>query len=657
LRNSIFSRVFTLAVLTSVSVAGLSVASQAGDIASTSYDWSGGYVGATVGAAEHRARYLDIDQDWYNGSAQHRSRGFALGAGAGYNWQNGPVVLGVEGDFSFLSNKNKELFSGDVYQRDKAQWLATLRGRTGLAIDSTLLYLTGGLAIADFERSWEEFEDVDDSWPNMGKTKLGGVIGVGMERALGGGWSFKTESLIAKFGVNSDQNVNGYRMLMDDTVFVTRLGLNYNFGGAGEVVSSEGTPHDFSGAYGGLSIGGHQATTSLTDIDYFEYGHTADLLSYGVVGGAQLGYNMQSDAQVTGLELDVAFATGKASENAEDTNPSRTPFANHKGSTGFNAALKFKNGVAAGNLLTYIVAGAAIGEYNAAYNDFDDGGFNVDATRLGLIVGTGMEYAYSGNLTTKIEATYTMYGSKTVAGTGDADEERARGSANDFAIRAGLNYYLGDRPDTQSAGVIVPTTNWSGGYVGVQLGVNHHVGKIHDRVFDNFGGDYALPTFGGVGGAVVGADMQMGSYVFGALADFNLLTNSKKDVNSDGDVFKSDVDWIATVRGRGGLATGNSLLYLTGGLAIADANLLHDDDDVEPFNISSTRFGAVGGIGVEHKISENLSLSTELLYTRFLTEKASNGETCNVNFGGTEPCEMDGFDDNISAKMSLNYRF
>jgi opacity protein-like surface antigen len=651
-----------MAILASVSVACLSFGAQAGDISATSYDWSGGYLGLTGGLTEHRARNLDIDFEWYGGSARHRSRGFALGVGSGYNWQDGPVVWGVEGDFSFLTNKRSERYSTRYEQRDKAEWLATLRGRTGIAVDSTLLYLTGGLAVADFERSWTQTTDPDESWLNLGKTKLGGVVGLGMERALGGGWSFKSESLIAKFGTNTSTNGDGARMLVDDTVFITRLGLNYNFGGGGQAVSSYGTPHDFSGGYGGVSVGGHQATTSFTDVSYFDYGHTADLLSYGVIGGLQLGYNMQSDAQVTGVELDVAYGTGQGNEQRIAVRPPRVPFATFKGDTNFSAALKFKNGVAAGNLLTYIVAGLAIGD-NDARHDYDVFStaisHKMDATRLGLIVGTGLEYAYSGNLTTKLEATYTMYGDKSTTAIDSRDRAfRMRANTNDFAVRAGLNYYFGERADVSTAGALAPTTDWNGGYAGVQLGVNQHIGTSYDRTYLWHGGDYVIPTFGAVGGAVVGADMQMGSYVFGALADFNLLTNSKREVGFDDTISKSDINWMATLRGRGGLATGNSLIYLTGGLAIADANFKADYtlNGSGIFNMNQTRYGAVGGIGVEHKISENISLTTELLYTRFLGDKAQSGDTCGSG-PRIEACEMEGFDDNIAAKMSLNYRF
>ncbi len=53
----------------------------------------------------------------------------------GYNWQHGNIVFGVEGDASFDGGLDN--------------YLASLRGRVGVARDDLFLYITGGLAIRD----------------------------------------------------------------------------------------------------------------------------------------------------------------------------------------------------------------------------------------------------------------------------------------------------------------------------------------------------------------------------------------------------------------------------------------------------------------------------------------------------------------------------
>ena len=53
----------------------------------------------------------------------------------GYNWQRGSIVFGIEGDASFNGGLDN--------------YLASLRGRVGIARDDAFFYITGGLAIRD----------------------------------------------------------------------------------------------------------------------------------------------------------------------------------------------------------------------------------------------------------------------------------------------------------------------------------------------------------------------------------------------------------------------------------------------------------------------------------------------------------------------------
>lgn len=61
--------------------------------------------------------------------------GVIAGFHLGYNWQRGNIVFGVEGDASFDGALDN--------------YLASLRGRIGLARDDAFFYITGGLAIRD----------------------------------------------------------------------------------------------------------------------------------------------------------------------------------------------------------------------------------------------------------------------------------------------------------------------------------------------------------------------------------------------------------------------------------------------------------------------------------------------------------------------------
>lgn len=92
------------------------------------YDWSGFYLGAQGGYNWNQATYLGTKQNLDSGSA---------GIHAGYNFQSGSIVYGIENDFNYNFDKGK---NADF------EWDASGRGRVGYAIDRTLLFATVGVA-------------------------------------------------------------------------------------------------------------------------------------------------------------------------------------------------------------------------------------------------------------------------------------------------------------------------------------------------------------------------------------------------------------------------------------------------------------------------------------------------------------------------------
>ncbi|MFT4183129.1 MAG: porin family protein [Rhizobium sp.] len=96
----------------------------------SAYDWSGFYIGAQGGYNFNQATVLGSNQDIDSGSA---------GIHAGYNFQSGNIVYGIENDFNynFEDNKNANL-----------EWDASGRARVGYALDRTLLFATAGVAAA-----------------------------------------------------------------------------------------------------------------------------------------------------------------------------------------------------------------------------------------------------------------------------------------------------------------------------------------------------------------------------------------------------------------------------------------------------------------------------------------------------------------------------
>jgi outer membrane immunogenic protein len=187
----------------------------------------------------------------------------------------------------------------------------------------------------------------------------------------------------------------------------------------------------------------------------------------------------------------------------------------------------------------------------------------------------------------------------------------------------------------------VPGGVWSGFYVGGNGGYGWS-GKNSDILTDAYH-DYnptegydsaALSTQGGFGGGQIGYNIQKDRLVFGIEADFQgsdvkgSKSSAALDNYQDQDVLtgatvSSTLDWFGTVRARLGYATGNSLVYVTGGLAyggvkdtlVGETISVHAvDSAVLADSRSATLTGYTVGGGIETMLTPAWSVKAEYLY-------------------------------------------
>ena len=124
------------------------------------------------------------------------------------------------------------------------RWFGTARVRGGLVVDNLLLYLTGGLAYAKFDRTLTVNEDAPATSTSFStdRTRWGWTVGAGAEWQWANNWSLKGEFLYMRFEFNNDtitgRTVNGinfgvpgraYQINSEDEAWVARLGVNYRF--------------------------------------------------------------------------------------------------------------------------------------------------------------------------------------------------------------------------------------------------------------------------------------------------------------------------------------------------------------------------------------------------------------------------------------------
>ncbi|MBT9289593.1 outer membrane protein [Prosthecodimorpha staleyi] len=192
--------------------------------------FSGFYAGVNAGGVQHASTWTDVDYDWYGGSMAHKETGGTAGVQVGYNYTFCNTLVGAEADLNWSGTKAKTGYeSGYVTIAKKMEAFGTARLRAGAVLDQSLFYMTGGLAWAKTAYSWAETGDPDDSWKNIGSSRMGWVAGAGIEHALTDRISVKVEGLYMDLGKDSAKNAYGYTMQVATKATVGRIGLNYRF--------------------------------------------------------------------------------------------------------------------------------------------------------------------------------------------------------------------------------------------------------------------------------------------------------------------------------------------------------------------------------------------------------------------------------------------
>ena len=174
--------IFALALVGSIGVA------QAGDGYGEArpFSWTGFYIGAHGGVAtgdtSGRTDLSGLPFGLDTVNSDYDMSGGIWGGHIGYNHQRGQTVIGIEGTWSSLDLQGDTSCGIFGTCRRSTDWLATVVGRLGYAMDRAMVYGLAGVAWGKVETDSEALFGALQFTGS--ETHVGWVAGVGLEYAV-----------------------------------------------------------------------------------------------------------------------------------------------------------------------------------------------------------------------------------------------------------------------------------------------------------------------------------------------------------------------------------------------------------------------------------------------------------------------------------------
>ena len=217
------------------------------------WNWTGFYLGAHAGAGwgttETTLTSISVPGaplvPFNLPLAQNSRSGFLGGGQAGYNYQSGWAVLGIQGDIAALDVKGTTPCIITIACTSKSDWLATVSGRVGgVVADRALVYIKGGAAWLHTNQSATVSGGIGGlgglgaavPLTSTSSTAVGALLGMGVEYAFSRNWSgfieydymdFQTKNVALPIGLLAAGAVINASVV--NKLSVAKAGVNYKF--------------------------------------------------------------------------------------------------------------------------------------------------------------------------------------------------------------------------------------------------------------------------------------------------------------------------------------------------------------------------------------------------------------------------------------------
>lgn len=192
-------------------------------------NWTGFYMGISGGYADGvsnaKSTVADPANQYFTNASINSINGLPnnqlnggngiFGINAGYNWQSSNQVFGLLSEISSLNFKKSntqttkypcctETYS--LTNEIKSQWLMTVEGKYGIALNQSLIFLTAGVAATNLQLT-NNFSDKFDmsQQSSVSALKFAPAIGFGYEQQFADNWAMNLRYQYIKFSNISNQ--------------------------------------------------------------------------------------------------------------------------------------------------------------------------------------------------------------------------------------------------------------------------------------------------------------------------------------------------------------------------------------------------------------------------------------------------------------------
>ncbi|HLJ72892.1 MAG TPA: outer membrane beta-barrel protein [Roseiarcus sp.] len=351
-------------------------------------DWRGFYAGSFVGATVGVYTTRETGSASFSGSGA----GFTTGALAGYNWQTGAFVYGVEGDIGSNSAEHK-FAAAPGFVANEVENIYALHGRARLGYDlgAFMPFVAGGLA---YGRS-EQFQRGALTFDGDTKSRVGWTIGAGVDAKVNlpilGPSILRGEYLYDSYPATSF-DLNGPVMRTNIADHTFRVALISRFDEAWRPPAAP-DKIDWSGDYFGVLGGGAWDSLTTTGL-----GASTKFSGSGPIGGVYSGHNWMFGDMVLGIEGATMLAD--ISGHGPQPGAATTNYRDY-----FQSDFRGRAGYAIGRFLPFFAAGIAYGASRQI--DVATGNNQGLVPAWAWTVGLGADYMLTERLAVRAEYLYS----------------------------------------------------------------------------------------------------------------------------------------------------------------------------------------------------------------------------------------------------------